>query len=177
MTVEYGAGQNPERGVLSSPLLLSAVWAPREAGQRQEDGDPIITSAAALLRSLIKNHPFVDGNKRTAVMVTQLFLSENGWTPIPGSGWVELALRVAAYAGEDTPNRAGNFPLSRVRKTIRRLVTRTAKPEGHDFFRAIHRAYRRFAEETQRTALWADDRYDIHGRLIAHDGRPLAPQG
>ena len=35
--------------------------------------------AAGLLISLSKNHPFLDGNKRTAVVVTCMFLEFNGY--------------------------------------------------------------------------------------------------
>ena len=34
--------------------------------------------AAALLHSLVSNHPFLDGNKRTAAMSTELLLLVNG---------------------------------------------------------------------------------------------------
>ena len=40
--------------------------------------DSLIEEAAALLESLANNHPFVDGNKRTAVAVTDTFLRLNG---------------------------------------------------------------------------------------------------
>ena len=40
----------------------------------------IIQQAAALLESLSQNHPFVDGNKRTAIAVTAGFLRVNGYT-------------------------------------------------------------------------------------------------
>ena len=36
--------------------------------------------AASYAFGLARNHPFVDGNKRTAFVVCQLFLSLNGWT-------------------------------------------------------------------------------------------------
>ncbi|HYM09925.1 MAG TPA: type II toxin-antitoxin system death-on-curing family toxin [Bryobacterales bacterium] len=39
----------------------------------------LIQQAAALLESLSQNHPFVDGNKRTAVTVTAAFLRVNGY--------------------------------------------------------------------------------------------------
>lgn len=39
----------------------------------------IIQEAAALWESLSQNHPFVDGNKRTAVTVTAAFLKVNGF--------------------------------------------------------------------------------------------------
>ena len=38
----------------------------------------LIEEAAALLESLANNHPFVDGNKRTALAVTDAFLRLNG---------------------------------------------------------------------------------------------------
>ena len=34
--------------------------------------------AAAMLESLAMNHPFIDGNKRTALAVTDAFLRKNG---------------------------------------------------------------------------------------------------
>jgi death-on-curing protein len=42
--------------------------------------DTHIHQAAALLESLIQNHPFVDGNKRVAFAVTDVFLRINGYS-------------------------------------------------------------------------------------------------
>jgi len=42
----------------------------------------IVAEAAALWESLSQNHPFVDGNKRSAFAVTCTFLSINGYTLI-----------------------------------------------------------------------------------------------
>jgi len=41
--------------------------------------DTLIHEAAALLESLVQNHPFVDGNKRVAFAVTDVFLRINGY--------------------------------------------------------------------------------------------------
>jgi death-on-curing protein len=41
--------------------------------------DTLIHEAAALLESLVQNHPFVDGNKRVAFAVTDVFLRLNGY--------------------------------------------------------------------------------------------------
>ena len=41
--------------------------------------DSLIEEAGALLESLANNHPFVDGNKRTAFAVTDTFLHLNGY--------------------------------------------------------------------------------------------------
>ena len=40
--------------------------------------DSLIEEAAALLESLAMNHPFVDGNKRVAFAVTEVFLQMTG---------------------------------------------------------------------------------------------------
>ncbi len=40
--------------------------------------DTLIHEAAALLESLVQNHPFVDGNKRVAFAVVDVFLRING---------------------------------------------------------------------------------------------------
>jgi len=38
----------------------------------------LAAKAAALMHSLVMNHPFVDGNKRVGVMAAELFLAANG---------------------------------------------------------------------------------------------------
>jgi death on curing protein len=57
------------------------VGALESALHRPQTGyyDSIIHEAAALLESLIQNHPFVDGNKRVAFAVTDVFLRINGY--------------------------------------------------------------------------------------------------
>lgn len=39
----------------------------------------VIEEAAALFESLVRNHPFVDGNKRTAITATAVFMRLNGY--------------------------------------------------------------------------------------------------
>jgi death on curing protein len=41
--------------------------------------DSLVHEAAALLESLVQNHPFVDGNKRVAFAVADVFLRINGF--------------------------------------------------------------------------------------------------
>ena len=47
------------------------------------DGDDlyvgVFAKAAALLQSLIRNHPFIDGNKRTGIAAAGIFLWRNGF--------------------------------------------------------------------------------------------------
>jgi death on curing protein len=42
--------------------------------------DTIIHEVAALLESLVQNHPFVDGNKRVAFAAADVFLRINGYS-------------------------------------------------------------------------------------------------
>ncbi len=47
--------------------------------------DTLIHEAAALLESVAQNHPFVDGNKRVAFAVTDVFLRINGYAIVADS--------------------------------------------------------------------------------------------
>lgn len=54
--------------------------------------DTVIEEAAALLESLVQNHPFVDGNKRVAFAVTDVFLRINGYRIVADSQAIFAAL-------------------------------------------------------------------------------------
>ena len=58
-------------------LLESALYRPRMAAH-YEAAD-LIRQAATLLWGLVENHPFHDGNKRTAWVTTETLLAWNGW--------------------------------------------------------------------------------------------------
>lgn len=66
-------------------------------------GQPLISDpieiAAAYLFYLCGNHPFVDGNKRTALAACLVFLESNDLLPetkLPTDEWEEFVLDVAA---------------------------------------------------------------------------------
>jgi death-on-curing protein len=67
-----------EHGVRDLGLLESAVARPQSTFDRQELYPDVFEKAAALMESLINNHPFVDGNKRTGIASAVLFLQQNG---------------------------------------------------------------------------------------------------
>ncbi len=67
---QYGGSD----GVRDVGLLEAALFRP-QTGYYSD----IIEEAAALLESLAVNHPFVDGNKRVAFAVTDVFLRINGF--------------------------------------------------------------------------------------------------
>ena len=65
-------------GVRDVGLLRSAVERPRATFGGKDLYRDLFHKAAALLESLIGNHPFLDGNKRTAISAAGLFLVLNG---------------------------------------------------------------------------------------------------
>ena len=67
-----------EFGVRDLPRLISAGNRPQATFDGKDLYDGIYSKAAALFDSLIRNHPFVDGNKRTAITAAGIFLSLNG---------------------------------------------------------------------------------------------------
>lgn len=67
-----------EHGVRDLGLLESAVARPRATFDNRELYTNIYEKAAALMESLVNNHPFMDGNKRTGIACTVLFLRQNG---------------------------------------------------------------------------------------------------
>lgn len=66
-------------GVRELGLVESAVARPQSTFGGEYLYQSIFDKAAALLQSLLKNHPFVDGNKRTALSSAALFLKKNGY--------------------------------------------------------------------------------------------------
>ena len=64
-------------GLRDLGLLESAVYRPGSTFAGEELYPSIFEKAAALTHSLLLNHPFVDGNKRTAVTSMMLFLEIN----------------------------------------------------------------------------------------------------
>lgn len=96
---EVLAAHGGGRGIRDGGLLESAVVAP----QATMMGQPLITDAieiaAAYLFYLCRNHPFVDGNKRTALAACLVFLETNDLLPnqkLPTDAWEEFVLDLAA---------------------------------------------------------------------------------
>ena len=66
-------------GIRDIGLIESAVGRPQATHDSVDLYENIFDKAAALLQSLLKNHPFVDGNKRTALASAGIFLKMNGY--------------------------------------------------------------------------------------------------
>ncbi len=86
-------------GVREMALLESAVAAPQASFGGQSVYADVAEIAAAYLFYLCRNHPFIDGNKRTALGACIVFLRLNGIEPkVDSPEWEELTLAVAASA-------------------------------------------------------------------------------
>lgn len=83
-------------GVRDLGLLESAVARPQATFDGKELYSDVFIKAAALMDSLVNNHPFADGNKRTGVMSAGLFLLINGYKlKTSSAGMEDITMRVA----------------------------------------------------------------------------------
>lgn len=64
-------------GIRDKGLLESAVARPKTTFGGKDLYKDVFAKASALGHSLLMNHPFLDGNKRTAFACMELFLQEN----------------------------------------------------------------------------------------------------
>lgn len=64
-------------GVRDAALLASALARPRQIAAYRERAE-LADLAAAYTFAIVRNHPFVDGNKRTGFVLGVLFLELNG---------------------------------------------------------------------------------------------------
>jgi len=76
-------------GIRDLTMLESAVGRPQATYGGKDLYETIYKKAAALLYSLINDHPFVDGNKRTGFVSAGLFLRINGYRLKAGNKSVE----------------------------------------------------------------------------------------
>jgi death-on-curing protein len=78
-------------------LLDAAVHRPRSSVIGQDAYPDLFTKAAALMHSLARSHPLVDGNKRLAWLATYVFLAKNDVVLDPGDDEAyDLVVAVAA---------------------------------------------------------------------------------
>jgi death-on-curing protein len=83
-------------GVRDLSLLLSAVSRPQTSFDDQDLYSDLFTKAGALMDSLLRNHAFVDGNKRTGIAAAALFLRINGyWLEVTNDELEKFTLDVA----------------------------------------------------------------------------------
>ncbi len=94
-------------GVRDLGLLESAVARPRATFDGKELYPDLFTKTAALMDSLVNNHPFVDGNKRTGITAAGLFLRINGWKLAASPEDLEACTLRVATGGMEVADLAG----------------------------------------------------------------------
>jgi len=88
-------------GIRDEPLMESALCRPKQRFS-YESAD-FFALAASLACGIVKNHPFIDGNKRTGFLCAALFLEVNGLSfNAPEEEVVERTLALAAGAIGET---------------------------------------------------------------------------
>lgn len=93
MLSRYGGSD----GIRDASLLNSALATPRAGMFGGNFHETIPAMAAALAFSLVRNHPFVDGNKRVGLLASEAFLQRNGFELIAAKDeLIDLFLRLAA---------------------------------------------------------------------------------
>lgn len=86
----------PDYPTRDNALLESSLGAPKQTFGNKLLYPTLEKQTAILFYSLIKNHPFGNGNKRIAVMAILAFLSLNGrWLNIDPTGLYKLACIVS----------------------------------------------------------------------------------
>lgn len=101
-------------GIRDRGLLESALHRPRDL---QSYGQPDLADlAAAYAFGIARNHPFLDGNKRTSAVVTRLFLRLNGHD-LDATQAQRLAIWLALGAGETTEQALADWMRSRLVKS------------------------------------------------------------
>lgn len=84
-------------GIRDEGLFESAMSRPLNAFAYGDDD--LINLAALYAAGIIKNHPFLDGNKRTGFVASELFLTLNG-VALPASDDEVLAAVLSLASGE-----------------------------------------------------------------------------
>ncbi|HEX8931852.1 MAG TPA: type II toxin-antitoxin system death-on-curing family toxin [Patescibacteria group bacterium] len=83
-------------GLRNLELLESALFRPQSTFDGNDLYKDIFEKAASFMHSLILNHPFVDGNKRTGMVGGLVFLEINGFSlQVQQGELVETALVIA----------------------------------------------------------------------------------
>ncbi len=96
---EVLAAHGGSAGLRDEAFLESAIAAPQATMMGKPLLSELIEIAAAYLHYLCSNHPFVDGNKRTALATCLVFLSENDMLldeQLDTDAWEEMTMAVAS---------------------------------------------------------------------------------
>ena len=109
----------PDYSTRNNALLESALASPKHTFDKELLYPTLEEQASILFYSLIKNHPFANGNKRIAVMSLLVFLRLNDrWIDIPPLTLYKLAIIVAESSPKIMEEVLGNI-LGLIREYIK----------------------------------------------------------
>lgn len=101
---EHGGGE----GIRDEGLLQSALARPQNLLAYGAPPPDLAALAAAYAYGIARNHPFVDGNKRTALIVARLFLLLNG-VNLSATQEEKYSIFLALAAGELAEEEIANW--------------------------------------------------------------------
>ena len=99
---EHGGGE----GVRDAGALESAMARPRNLALLEQPDAAALAAAYAF--GIARNHPFVDGNKRTAAVIAETFLALNGLALAASDAELVVAV-LALAAGELTESELADW--------------------------------------------------------------------
>ena len=91
------AALGPDTPIRDPGMIDAAAHRPRTTAFGEDAYPDLHTKAAAILHSILRNHPLVDGNKRLAWVACRTFLAVNGadFTPDEDAA-VDFVMKAAA---------------------------------------------------------------------------------
>lgn len=129
---DYEEGVTQEQtGVKSTSLFLSALGEPQQTYNKEELYPTVFLKAACLVRSIIKNHPFHNGNKRTAVLAMIVFLEMNSYVVVAQNNQLKHFARGIAMSKQSVER------ISRTIKKWCRYTPPTKDPHWKRMFKWI----------------------------------------
>ena len=96
-------------GVRDLGLLLSDLARLQAVFEGKDIYPNLFSKAAALMHSLVKNHPFLDGNKRTGIAAAGIFLQLNGYLLATNAGEFQRFTLAVAQGQTTLEDMAGWF--------------------------------------------------------------------
>ena len=131
----------PPFKTVKKDLLLSALARPQSTFGGCELYPTIPSKGAALLYSMVKNHPFENGNKRIGTSALLVFLYSNGyWFDLAKLGNKEVAAKVLEVANSEASK--SELVVQQFTDWLSEKIIEI-KPESLDFGKRVLRFFRR----------------------------------
>ncbi|MGB5875177.1 MAG: type II toxin-antitoxin system death-on-curing family toxin [Bacteroidota bacterium] len=105
-------------GIRDRNLLAFALAQPQMTAGRKMVHRTIFEKAAAYGFHICRNHQFVDGNKRVALVLTDIFLDRNGWT-LSASEQEAYGMMMDLATGKTTKRRLADWLKQHTRRSSR----------------------------------------------------------